>query len=45
MIGTILAKRVEMTSMPELVAILHSFVERLRYLLAWQASLTPHIFR
>ena len=25
-IGTILAKRVEMTSMPELVAILHSFV-------------------
>ena len=25
-IGTVLAKRVEMTSMPELVAILHSFV-------------------
>ena len=25
-IGTVLAKRVEMTSMPELVAMLHSFV-------------------
>lgn len=40
-IGTILAKRVEMTSMPELVAILHSFVGAAAVLVGLSTFLDP----
>ena len=40
-IGAILAKRVEMTSMPELVAILHSFVGAAAVLVALASFLDP----
>jgi H+-translocating NAD(P) transhydrogenase subunit beta len=40
-IGTILAKRVEMTSMPELVAILHSFVGAAAVLVGLSTFLEP----
>tara|TARA_B100001093_G_scaffold323517_1_gene308702 strand:- start:1144 stop:2559 length:1416 start_codon:yes stop_codon:yes gene_type:complete len=40
-IGTVLAKRVEMTSMPELVAILHSFVGAAAVLVGLSSFLDP----
>ena len=40
-IGTILAKRVEMTSMPELVAILHSFAGAAAVLVGLASFLDP----
>ncbi len=40
-IGTVLAKRVEMTSMPELVAILHSFVGAAAVLVGLSSFLNP----
>ena len=41
-IGGILARRVEMTGMPELVAILHSFVGLAAVLVGISSYLTPH---
>ncbi|SVD55541.1 uncharacterized protein METZ01_LOCUS408395, partial [marine metagenome] len=41
LIGAILAKRVEMTSMPELVAILHSFVGAAAVLVGLSSFLDP----
>ena len=41
-IGAILASRVQMTSMPELVAILHSFVGLAAVLVAFATYLGPH---
>ncbi len=41
-IGTILAQRVQMTSMPELVAILHSFVGLAAVLVGYNNFLDPH---
>ena len=40
-IGAVLAKRVEMTSMPELVAILHVLSAWLQCSLEWPVSLIP----
>ena len=40
-IGAYLAKRVEMTQMPELVAILHSFVGMAAVLVGFASYLTP----
>ncbi len=41
-IGAVLAKRVEMTGMPELVAILHSFVGLAAVLVGFSSYLHPH---
>ena len=41
-IGAVLAARVEMTAMPELVAILHSFVGLAAVLVGISATLSPH---
>src|SRR6478735_4245194 len=41
-IGAILASRVQMTSMPELVAILHSFVGLAAVLVGFATYLGPH---
>jgi len=42
LIGAVLAKRVEMTGMPELVAILHSFVGLAAVLVGMSSYLAPH---
>lgn len=42
-IGLFLAKRVEMTSMPELVAMLHSFVGLAAVLIGWGGYIDPNI--
>jgi NAD(P) transhydrogenase subunit beta len=41
-IGAVLAKRVEMTGMPELVAVLHSFVGLAAVLVGFSSYLHPH---
>jgi NAD(P) transhydrogenase subunit beta len=41
-IGTVLAVRVAMTAMPELVAILHSFVGLAAVFVGWSSYLQPH---
>ena len=41
-IGTVLAVRVAMTAMPELVAILHSFVGLAAVFVGWSSYLHPH---
>jgi NAD(P) transhydrogenase subunit beta len=41
-IGAVLARRVEMTGMPELVAILHSFVGLAAVLVGFASYLSPH---
>jgi NAD(P) transhydrogenase subunit beta len=42
-IGAVLARRVEMTGMPELVAILHSFVGLAAVLVGISSYLSPHV--
>ena len=41
-IGAVLARRVEMTGMPELVAVLHSFVGLAAVMVGFSSYLVPH---
>jgi H+-translocating NAD(P) transhydrogenase subunit beta len=43
-LGAVLARRVEMTAMPQLVAALHSFVGLAAVFIGLNSDLTPHVF-
>jgi H+-translocating NAD(P) transhydrogenase subunit beta len=43
-LGAVLARRVEMTAMPQLVAALHSFVGLAAVFIGLNSNLTPHVF-
>ena len=43
-LGAVLARRVEMTAMPQLVAALHSFVGLAAVFIGLNSDLTPHLF-